>query len=96
MPCCTLAGSSPVATPNRLLKASTRLPLSAGTLAANIEIRQIRGLDLQHGQFQPRIGAQQLGLELAAVVERDGDVVGVEHVAPHGQDVALGEIRKPL
>ena len=44
---------------------------------------------LSTASFQPRIGADQLGLELAAVVERDRDVIGVEHVAPDGEDVPL-------
>ena len=86
-----------MATPNRLLNASTRVPLSAGTLAARSKCGKSVGVDLQHGHFQPRIGADQLGLELAAVVERDRDVVGVEHVAPDGEDVPAGrKSRKPL
>ena len=43
-----------------------------------IEMGQVRGLDLQHGDFQPRIAAQELGVEAAAVVQGDGDVIGVQ------------------
>ena len=61
-----------------------------------IEIGQVRGLDLQHGDLQPRIGAQELGLEAPAVGQRDGDVIGVQHVAQGGEDVALGRDENPL
>ena len=80
----------PWATPKRLLKASTRAPASSFHRLAQIETGQAGGVDLQHGHLQPRIGAQQLGLELPAVGQHGRDVVGVEHVAVGGEDVALG------
>ena len=48
------------------------------------------GFDLDDGDLQPRIGPDQLGFQLAAVVQHDGEIVGVEHVAPGGQDVPFG------
>ena len=57
---------------------------------------QVRGLDLQHGDFQPRIAAQELGVIAAAVVQGDGDAIGVQHVAQGGEDVPSAEIKNPL
>ncbi len=54
-----------------------------------VEIGQIPGVDLQQGDFNPRIGAQKLGLEVLAVGEHRGHGIGVEHVAPSGENVAL-------
>ena len=48
------------------------------------------GIDLQHGDFGERIGADELGREAAAVVEHDRHFVGVEHVAPDGEHVPFG------
>ena len=94
MPCCTLAGSSPVGHAEQVAEGQHAAAGFGRHAGRQVEVRQVRGVDLEHGQLQPRIGAQQLGLELAAVVERDRDVVGVEHVAPDGQDVSLGGDQK--
>ena len=59
-----------------------------GDGAAEVEVRQPLGVDLQHGHVQPRVGAEQLRLEPPPVGERRGDVVGVQGVAEDGEDVA--------
>ena len=71
----------------------SRAHVAAGGVR-QIEMVEALGLDLQDGDFQPRIGPDQLGFELAAVGQHDGDVVGVEHVAPGGQDVPFGRNQK--
>ena len=78
-----------MATLNKLLKASTRAPASTSA-ASRVEIGQVGRLDLQHRHVQPRIAAQQLGLELPAVGQGNGDVVGVQGMAQDSEDVALG------
>ena len=45
---------------------------------AELEVRQAGGLDLQHRHVQRGIGAQELGLELPPVGQRDRNVVGVQ------------------
>ncbi len=53
-----------------------------------IEIGKLAAADLQHGDFESRVGAHQFRLEAAAVGQHGGDVVGVEHVAVGREDVA--------
>ena len=46
------------------------------------------GLDLDHGNVRFAVGADQLGAELAAVGQGDGDLVGLVHHVIVGQHVA--------
>ena len=86
-----LTGSSPVAMPNKLLKREHARADVDGRRRVQIEVRQlapVAGIDLEHGDFRERIGADELGGEAAAVVEHHGHVVAIEHVAPGGEHVA--------
>ncbi|MNO74942.1 hypothetical protein D3C76_659620 [compost metagenome] len=56
---------------------------------AELEGRQVLGLDLQHSHVAARIGADQLGLVLAAVGQAHENLVGVGHHMVIGQDVAI-------
>ena len=65
-------------------------PTRAFAESAKRKRRQIGGVDLQNGDVGLGIGADDLGLELALVAERDGDLVGaVDHVII-GEQVAVG------
>ena len=55
---------------------------------------QLRGLDLEHGDVQAGIAAEELGVVVAAVVE-DGDAIGIEYVAQGGEDVPIGGNQEP-
>ena len=50
---------------------------------------QVRAVDLEHRHVRARVGADDLGDELAAVVEPHHDLVGVGHDVVVGQDVAV-------
>ena len=47
------------------------------------------GIDLEHGEVGPLVGAQQTGGELALVGEHDGDLVGAGDHVVVGHDGAL-------
>ena len=84
------------ASSHRVLKAKGRAngqhPLAHFQLlaAAQLDDRQILGLDLQHRDVGLGVRAQHLGLELAAVGQLDVDVVGAAHHVGIGQDQAIG------
>lgn len=51
--------------------------------------RQVLALDLEQGHVGARIGADQLGLQLAAVRQADDDFVGIGYHVVVGQHVAI-------
>ncbi|MNG32318.1 hypothetical protein D3C84_1183020 [compost metagenome] len=51
--------------------------------------RQVLAFDLEQGHVGARIGADQLGLQLAAVRQADDDLVGIGHHMVVGQHVAI-------
>ncbi len=51
--------------------------------------RQVLALDLEQGHVGARIGADQLGLQLAAVRQADDDLVGIGYHVVVGQHVAI-------
>ena len=89
VPFCTLAGSSPVATLNKLLTANMPVPGLDLDGIGKMETGQAGGLDFQHGDLQPRLGPQQLRLELPPVGQHYGDEIGVQRVGVGGEDMAL-------
>ncbi|MDT4822309.1 hypothetical protein FQZ97_555060 [compost metagenome] len=56
---------------------------------AELDGRQVLALDLEQRHIAARIGADQLGLQLAAVGQADDDLVGVGHHVVVGQHVAI-------
>ena len=56
-----------------------------------IEVRQIAfaRIEFEQGYFRERIGSNVFGREVPAVVEDDGHFVGIEDIAPNGEDVTL-------
>ncbi|MNQ61493.1 hypothetical protein D3C85_758080 [compost metagenome] len=56
---------------------------------ADLHDRQILALDLEQGDVGTRIGADELGFELAAVGQAHDDFIGIGHHMVIGQDVAF-------
>src|SRR5690606_29120035 len=48
------------------------------------------GIDLQHGKVGALVGADQLGLQLRAVIENDGEALAALDDVVVGDDVAVG------
>ena len=55
-----------------------------------IEPGQVSRGNLEHGDFEAGIGADQLGGQLPPVGEYGRDLIGIEHVAPNRKDGAIG------
>ncbi|MNH24443.1 hypothetical protein D3C79_843730 [compost metagenome] len=51
--------------------------------------RQVLAFDLEQGHVGARVGADQLGLQLAAVRQADDDLVGIGYHVVVGQHVAI-------
>ncbi len=47
-------------------------------------------VDLDHGELHRRVATHELAFELAAIVEGDAQVVGIEHIAPDREHMAFG------
>ena len=77
------------------MASTPRAAVERGRLG-QVEVGQVRGLDLQHGHFQARIAAEELGLVPPPVVQGDGDAIGIEHVAQTVRMWPSGEMRMPL
>src|SRR3954453_19002221 len=57
--------------------------------------RQLGGVDLEHRHVGIRIGADDLGLELAPIEQPYGDLLGALHDVVVGQNVAIGRDDEP-
>ena len=53
-------------------------------------------IEFRDGDFRERIGGDELGGEVAAVVEDDGHFIGIENVTPNRKHVALAGDQMPL
>ena len=72
--------------PNGLPMAITRSPTSSRLESPNAQLGELLAGDAQQRHVGGGIAADQLGRELAAVLEGDGDPVGVGHDVVVGQD----------
>ena len=76
-------------TPKGLPMASTTSPTSHLVAVGHRDDGQVFGVDLDHGDVGLRVAANDLGGELAAVLQRDFHLVGVIHHVVVGEDVAV-------
>ena len=75
--------------PSGLPMASTHSPTRASSLLPSGAGGQVVGVDLEDGHVGVGVGAHHLGLELPAVEQPDGDLLGALHHVVVGQDVAV-------
>ena len=76
--------------PNGLPIATTQSPTREVVGVAELAPSAARlRIDLQHREVGLRVASHDLGVELAAVVQRDGDLLGVLHHVVVGEDDAV-------
>ena len=76
-------------TPKGLPTASTMSPTCTLSLSAIGHDRQVLGVNLDHGDVGLGVAANDLGGELAAVLQGDFHVLGAVHDVVIGEDVAV-------
>ena len=87
--------TEPRSWPSGLPIAIAQSPTRSWSESPSGSIGRLIALDLDHGDVGLGIGADDLGLERAAIVERHRDVVGVAHDVVVGQHVTLGVDDEP-